>query len=960
MKRKILASILILSFVSLASASDFQISSTSYESSLEENDVLKVETNFTNTKSTGIQEVKLLKDNSKVDSQNLKLQANQSQNITLSYTIESGDAEENAEFAVKTENDTQQITVDIATLEKSFDQGWNYFSLPIATQSTPEIATVLEEDKVEAVWRYEDGSWESYAPNAQENPFNSFKGGEGYIINTDNSFTIRPNVENTMEVENVEDSTPASEELQQGWNLIGHYWEEKQNPGTNYALDSLPNDAAGATYKQVANGELSLTKLNGGFKPGQAYWQFVNTDTEYAKSESNPTTENNCCNPGTAVKKIPNINGNSVEVVKNRTATIELDVSFYDREEYLNRSEFQEKTVTRAYITDKRPEYSLSTEYPNLESNSSFEKVCEKEGGLDEEQDIIQCDIATENLSYGKYWVAWNTTREDKNHWQEDIDRYNELDVIAKKIPDTQAYFPDFFQEEFIVKNDTGTVSLEPNYYGDSQTSEEINKYLNESEFQNKTVTKIYISSSEPEYDEDLSSDQFTKICEKNSSLNENSRVTCNLSTENLSAGQYWIGYNITRKDNKTWESETGSRINVINNSYDVGDRINFTDYSIRFNTVNTIPSEYYDDQYEVNYNITASKMTQEAQDDFTFRTYLIDSEKQEIGEELSSLDINGETRTERGSVQSEEEPAYILFYNRNDGEYAVLNLSDQIFGELPQLQTNIAPKFTEETVKLGDQVNVSLGYDESQNSDRYLTEDEFTNTTNVSIYLVDQTHTWLETGEEISTYDVDEEGFYEDGIKPVVDVEESSLSQNICSDVKPSENGDINCSISSSQLESGRTHFVVWKIEKSSQQKKYGVNYFTSIKKLNETEIGENREVKINVSNIQVTEPSNGWKDISIESFLHNKNMTYSGNNATASGFLVLNEDKKTIESADDEASISGVYSVRKGYNETDANEYETIVANAEPLYLLAEAEYGELGDKPTFAFKINRSDLQ
>lgn len=959
MKRKIIASILILGFVSMASASDFQISSTSYEQSLEENNVLEVETNFTNQNSTGIQEVKLLKDSSKVFSQNLKLQANESKNITLSYTIESGDAEENADFTVKTENDTESLNVDIATLERSFSQGWNYFSLPIATQSRPDISTVLEENSVESVWRYEDGSWESYAPAAQGNSFNSFKGGEGYIVNAENSFTIRPNVENTMNVENVENSNPVSEDLQQGWNLIGHYWEEKQNHGTNYALDSLPSDAAGATYKQDNSGGLLLTQLNGDFKPGHAYWQFTNTDTEYGKSESDPTNGNNCCNPETAVKKVPNINGDNTEAIKNRTTTIELRINFYDREEYLNRSEFQEKTVTKAYITDKRPDYSLSTEYPNLESNSSFEKVCEKEGGLDEEQDVIKCDVSTENLSYGKYRVAWNTTREDKNHWQEDISRYNELDVIAKKIPQIHTQFEGFLPEETIVQNDTGTVAFEPDYYGDESTNENIDQYLNESEFQNQTITKVYISDTQPDYEADLSSNKFTKICEKESNLNENKRVTCNPSTENLSAGKHWIGYNITRKDNRSWKSDSNSRIRVLNQSYTLNEEINFSDYSLEFNRVNAVPSEYYNDEYDVNFNITASKLSENVEDDFVYRLWIIDSDKETISDDnLQSIDINGESRTEEQSEQAEAEPSYVLLTDRNDN-YAVLNLTDLTFGEIPQLTSNISPKFTEDTVTLGEQVNVTLSYDDSKDTERYLTQEEFVNQTEVSVYLIDQTETWLKTGDEISTYSVGDEDFYHDRVKPTVDVENSSLSQKICSEVQPSEKGSINCTISNSQLEAGRTHFVVWKIEKSPQQTKYGADYFTAIKKLNETEMGENKEVKINVSNIWVSDPSNGWKDFEMNSFLHNKNMTYSDNNATGSQFYILNQDKNRIDAESGDARVGGAYSVRKGYNETDTG-YETIVDNAEPHYLLVRTEYGELYDKPTFTFKINRSDLQ
>lgn len=428
MKRKILASILILGFVSMASASDFQISSTSYESSLEENNVLEVEANITNQNSTGIQEVKLLKDSSKVFAQNLKLQANESQNITLSYTIESGDAEENADFTVKTENDTEPLTVDIATLERSFSQGWNYFSLPIATQSRPDISNILDENEVESVWRYEDGSWESYAPNAQENPFNSFKGGEGYIVNADNSFTIRPNVENTMNVENVEDSSPVSEELQQGWNLIGHYWEEKQNPGTNYALDSLPSDAAGATYKQAKNGELSLTQLNGDFKPGHAYWQFTNTDTEYGKSESDPTdgTYNPPTNPDNR-NRIPRLESeltNSIQhdiLLKDNLGSLNLTPRerYFDESYYMDKESFINNTKIEVYVANSS---AIGENYPNdrrIIQNGT--KICDT---TPKNNTTVLCGLETDELNYtnGEHWVAWNIskieTNEDEEKWE--------------------------------------------------------------------------------------------------------------------------------------------------------------------------------------------------------------------------------------------------------------------------------------------------------------------------------------------------------------------------------------------------------------------------------------------------------------------------------------------------------------------------------------------------------------
>ena len=935
-------------------ASSFEIDIVEYNQSVTEGDFLNVEANVSNSGTSGFQTVNISVNGDKKEilTKNISLNEGNYETIGFEYLVEAGEAQTDSSARVYTSSDSEEVQIDISTFKTKLEEGWNYFSLPIATQSRPGISSILNEGEVEAVWRYEDGSWQSYVPEAQENPFNSFKGGEGYIVNAEDSFTIRPNVENTMDVENVENSRPVSEELQQGWNLIGHYWTEKQNSGTNYALDSLPSDAAGATYKQASDGELALTELENKFKPAEAYWQFVNTDTEYGKSESDPTEDDNCCDSGTQVEKVPDIHGSSLQVVKNRTAAVELRVNSRDQEGYLNTSEFQDKTVTRAYITDQKPGYNADLSSPN------FKKICEKEGGLDEEQDLIQCNISTENLSYGMHWISWNTTREDKKHWEEDL-VYNELDVIAKKIPSTQAYFPDFFQNRVIVKNDTATIGLELDYYRDEATHEEAEKYLNESEFQNRTVTKIYISDTQPEYETDLSSNQFTKVCEKESVLNENKRVTCELSTENLSSGKHWIGYNITRMDNISWKSHSKTTIRVLNRSYKTNEKIRFKQHTLEFNSINALPEDY-DNDYYVDYNITVSKRGEGSPENFVYTFYLADSNKTGIGNTgLSNLEIVGENQTEAELEFSQTEPSYMLIENERDHQYAVLNLTNQIYGEMPKVKTKISSKFTDRTVTLGEKVNVSLSYDNSQNTETHLTKEEFINNAEVSAYLVDQTEAWIETGDEISTRSVSHEDFYKDDMKPIVNVENSNLSQNICSDISPSDNGDVRCSIPASKLQSGRTHFVLWKIEKTDNQKKFSAEYFTAIRNLSEAEMGENREIKINVSNIRLSDSSNGWKDFEMDTFLHNKNMTYSDNNATGISFYILNQNRNRIDAKNGYARVGGAYSVRKGYNETEPG-YETIVDNEEPHYLLARANYGELGKKNAFAFKIDKSDLQ
>lgn len=831
LKRKLLVPILVIVFVSMVSASDFQISSISHEESFEENDILEVEANITNDNATGIQKVKLAKNGSKVYTKNIQIKSNESKNLTLSYTIESGDAQQDAEFKVETQNDSQSFIVDIATLERTFNEGWNYFSLPVATQSQPEIPTVLEEDKVESVWRFEEGEWESYAPAAQENPFNSIKGGEGYIVNADSSFTIRPNVENTMDVESVEGSSPVSEEMQQGWNLIGHYWEEKQNPGTNYALDSLPSDAAGSTYEQSKNGELSLIQLNRDFRPGQAYWQFVNTDTEYGKSKSDPTTDNTCCDPGTAVERVPDMNvdlegeweGENI-LSKNESINFTLEPAYFDEHPYrpgrevLSKQEFQNKTITEVYITDEK---TLSADEID---GVNYQQVCNKESELNDGK--ISCEIDSSNLSIGSYQTFWNVSRKDGRDWRFEIaDRTGEFGVVGK--------------------------------------SKRLNSSFNQS---NYTVTLNNIGVEEQRYQ---------------------SVIVGNITLEN------------TLSENEEYEAEV----------------------------------------------------------------ILFDKERNHVLEEHVEIPVESGSRTKKKVEFYRREGArYALVKVQNDrgSTYQLYNISEVMLGDIPRLSSKLNPVYIEkgdeiDTPLVDEQNIISVNLNYGGFSSDEISEEEYNQNGRVSFYLIGQNEIYRE--EKIKL------GFsrseYND-INNEIDVTDSNLSREVCENKHPS-GGFVGCAIDRNLLKSGETYKVFWRIGlANSSREKWGDTEFTAVDTLTESEIGENREVKINVSSIRIGEPSNGWKEFTMESFLHNKNMTYSENNATSSDFLILGEDKEAVQSDNGDARIPGVSDIRRGYNESQDAWGEKLVDSAEPHYLLATANYGVFHNKPVFAFTINRSGLQ
>lgn len=171
-------------------------------------------------------------------------------------------------------------------LEKDIRKGWNYVSLPIATSSTPEIEEVMDTEQIESVWRYTEEGWENYHPDAPTNDFETIRSGEGYLLQSTDTFTVRKNMSALTETDSVEESSPAYVDLHHGYNLVGHYWTEPVEALT--ALSTVGEDYLERIYGQSAGGQLAITSMDrtDKFVPGEAYWVFSKDERVYAKSHS--------------------------------------------------------------------------------------------------------------------------------------------------------------------------------------------------------------------------------------------------------------------------------------------------------------------------------------------------------------------------------------------------------------------------------------------------------------------------------------------------------------------------------------------------------------------------------------------------------------------------------------------------------------------------------------------------
>ncbi|APE96195.1 cell surface glycoprotein related protein [Halodesulfurarchaeum formicicum] len=190
-------------------------------------------------------------------------------------------------------NDATPVSAGASTTlnthEYHLSEGVNFVSVPAATGSL-SLSDLSDEElaNVESIMTYDrsvEGNWATWTPNEDhDDDFEELKGGVGYIVKVDGETTWDVNVYNTPDGgDSAASATPQQTELQEGWNLVGHWQEGNQN--AEIALGSV-HGSVNSAYGQQTDGEWSYTLVTpeDRFQPGEAYWVFVTDDEVYGET----------------------------------------------------------------------------------------------------------------------------------------------------------------------------------------------------------------------------------------------------------------------------------------------------------------------------------------------------------------------------------------------------------------------------------------------------------------------------------------------------------------------------------------------------------------------------------------------------------------------------------------------------------------------------------------------------
>lgn len=186
-------------------------------------------------------------------------------------------------------DDQPQGSAVVHTLKLNLKDGHNFVSVPAASGSL-EASTLVDEigaEKVNSIMTYDAATdtWHTYHPDkpADKQPFTEIVGGQGYIINMNDGAVADVNVNNVVGGGSAGEATPGARQLSEGWNLVGH-WQEGTQP-TPIALSTLDTRSwTTAIYQQQGTGFQYTTGVNL-FKPGEAYWVFVQDDDVYGETQ---------------------------------------------------------------------------------------------------------------------------------------------------------------------------------------------------------------------------------------------------------------------------------------------------------------------------------------------------------------------------------------------------------------------------------------------------------------------------------------------------------------------------------------------------------------------------------------------------------------------------------------------------------------------------------------------------
>ncbi|UPV75643.1 surface glycoprotein [Halorussus limi] len=169
-------------------------------------------------------------------------------------------------------------TTTVHTIELNLKEGHNVVSLPAASGAVDlsEIDALTEND---TVWAYDEDGWSHYTPGDNTSTLETLEGGQGYIFVMNHSATLDMNVYNQPGSSgSLESATPGSEDVHEGWNLVGHWQEGSQN--RDVAFSAIEAGDFTTVYQQTENGRLSFSDVSSSenLEPGEGYWVLVTED----------------------------------------------------------------------------------------------------------------------------------------------------------------------------------------------------------------------------------------------------------------------------------------------------------------------------------------------------------------------------------------------------------------------------------------------------------------------------------------------------------------------------------------------------------------------------------------------------------------------------------------------------------------------------------------------------------
>lgn len=184
----------------------------------------------------------------------------------------------------KSETDSELFKVIGSSFDLIIGDKWDLISVPFNLLSNDIDEVFGNNSDITGIWGYDPSTgWHLYAPGVTEDDLTTIEPGHGYWIKTDSETTVL--IGGSLFSPQ---SVPAAVELQNGWNLIGHYGTSNKNSWCS--LFSLVDTSVGFPrwsslwgYDSPSQDFVPLSAYDN-TNPGRGYWVEMDVNDTYVPS----------------------------------------------------------------------------------------------------------------------------------------------------------------------------------------------------------------------------------------------------------------------------------------------------------------------------------------------------------------------------------------------------------------------------------------------------------------------------------------------------------------------------------------------------------------------------------------------------------------------------------------------------------------------------------------------------